>query len=771
MKDESEVIVKSDIFEEAEDFLQAIFGKVLVENLGEIEIRGIYNGKIKVRNFHDSIESALVVAGRLSDELSHAYFGVNPRIGESGKKENVHYVTTIHVDVDCGSDGHKKENKYQLKDEALKGILQFIIKPSYVVDSGGGYHVYWILEEPIKVSDIGVETIENINKNLSLMLGGDAGTQNIDRILRVPGTYNYKEEYHNIKDGSYPQVKIVYASDNKYSLDDFDSYKEVIEDEKPKPISTPVETLVSIDDNVDKLNVNNLPIPLKIKNIIFSGAKGKYQSRSEADFIAVLSIHNAGVEYPAIRKIYENYPIGEKYREQHDREQYLRHTYKKAVQNSDLTNEDLKNPLITNGALFKDKSKFKLNMVYFADYIIRKYHLKLYNNILYQFNGKYYEDFKINTLNQLCQDELGEHRNLFNRNKLKEAEHFILGKPGITISEQEKNNVDYLTFENCLFSVVAMEQLEHTPDKFTVNLLPYDYDPSADCKRWKQFLDEIFENDEDKILFMQEAIGYGLYTTLNKAPGLYFLVGNGCNGKSVLLNTMADMFGEENVSNISISQLSDEKYIIELNDMMINISSETPHKKKFQTDLLKASVDSDWIIGRSVFKYPMKFRPHAKHFFAMNKLPEIDDDSHGMWRRINVIEFPRTFTDEDMDVDLADKLKEELPGIFNWALVGLNRLKSNNFRFTKSDSIEKANRRYRKRNSSVQSFIEDKIIPLSDQKFSLKLSILYSEYLEYCNTEGYQVKEKKKDFMETLRSKKFKVVKSKTNDNQYYVSN
>jgi phage/plasmid-associated DNA primase len=92
------------------------------------------------------------------------------------------------------------------------------------------------------------------------------------------------------------------------------------------------------------------------------------------------------------------------------------------------------------------------------------------------------------------------------------------------------------------------------------------------------------------------------------------------------------------------------------------------------TDLVKAVVAGDWVTGREVYKKPSKFRPYAKHYLGMNTLPDIEDNTHGMWRRIHVIEFPRKFAEHEMDVELTEKLMGELSGIFNWALEGYKRL-------------------------------------------------------------------------------------------------
>jgi putative DNA primase/helicase len=106
------------------------------------------------------------------------------------------------------------------------------------------------------------------------------------------------------------------------------------------------------------------------------------------------------------------------------------------------------------------------------------------------------------------------------------------------------------------------------------------------------------------------------------------------------------------------------------------------------------SLSRDWVAGREPYKGPCKFKPFAKHFLAMNEIPTIDDTSHGMWRRIYIIEFPKTFNEDEMDVFLIDKLKNELSGIFNWAIEGYKRLRDRNFRFKEGRSMKASKQNY-----------------------------------------------------------------------------
>ena len=257
-----------------------------------------------------------------------------------------------------------------------------------------------------------------------------------------------------------------------------------------------------------------------------------------------------------------------------------------------------------------------------------------------------------------------------------------------------------------------------------------------------QFLDEVFMGEKDDVDFIQEAVGYAFHKSI-PTPAVFFLIGNGSNGKSVFINTIANLVGRENTSNISFSSLSDEYYILELFQKMINISGETP-VKNINSDTIKAVVGGDWVTGRKLYKQPMKFRPFAKHFLAMNKAPKLNDTSHGMWRRIYPINFPRTFTEKDMDRQLEGKLALELSGIFNWALEGYKRLRQKDYALKESKSMKSMKQEYRNETDSVRAFVHDRLERSDNPNDKIKYSSLYEKYCQYCQSE------KRKDPEESL---------------------
>jgi putative DNA primase/helicase len=167
-----------------------------------------------------------------------------------------------------------------------------------------------------------------------------------------------------------------------------------------------------------------------------------------------------------------------------------------------------------------------------------------------------------------------------------------------------------------------------------------------------------------------------------------------------------------------------------------------------------------------VFKNPWKFRPIAKHFLGMNTLPDIDDNTDGMWRRIYVIEFPRKFSEKEMDVELTDKLIKELSGIFNWALEGYRRLRGQDFIFSDSLSMEKSKKRYKQKNSSVIDFVESHLPEILVSKPSVPFKDVYANYREFCSSEGIKRVFSKKDFRSALESEGYRILNSSKHANQ-----
>lgn len=153
------------------------------------------------------------------------YIGVNTREDSYGKnkrggKDTIDKVYSLWMDLDIQGGDHQKDNLFA----DLSSFFDIIeknklYKPSMTVETGGGYHLYWIFKEPYiietKQDRIKIEAICKEWQKLFSDLAGKTidATWNIDRVLRLPKTINGK--YGN-------PVAIKYKNDSSYLIDDFE---------------------------------------------------------------------------------------------------------------------------------------------------------------------------------------------------------------------------------------------------------------------------------------------------------------------------------------------------------------------------------------------------------------------------------------------------------------------------------------------------------------------------------------------------------------------
>jgi hypothetical protein len=191
----------------ARQFLETLYGPFYSQATSPayLEVRWKPEGGDIRRRFYPGIEDLIRDMADWDPPLNY-WVGVAPRKNnKSGKKEDCVALTASFGDVDCGTEGHKEATKYQTKAEALAAIEGFPLRPTILIDSGGGFQPYWLFREPVELNSANLPQLERINKGLALALGGDVGATDAARILRLPGTFNMKLK------GTPRPVKIVWC--------------------------------------------------------------------------------------------------------------------------------------------------------------------------------------------------------------------------------------------------------------------------------------------------------------------------------------------------------------------------------------------------------------------------------------------------------------------------------------------------------------------------------------------------------------------------------
>jgi hypothetical protein len=135
---------------------------------------------------------AVLIAQAQRYQEDEVYFGVATRRGRDGTKAGCRRARVVWVDIDR-RDGKKVEEKdLPALLAALRAQFRELgLPPHAVVASGGGFHLYWLLEETLDAQEY-LEEIEAVNRGLADVFGGDRAATDLSRVLRVPGFLNHK---------------------------------------------------------------------------------------------------------------------------------------------------------------------------------------------------------------------------------------------------------------------------------------------------------------------------------------------------------------------------------------------------------------------------------------------------------------------------------------------------------------------------------------------------------------------------------------------------
>lgn len=298
-------------------FETAEFLRQLCSSEPFLEVRYIHHdrkaAKTVDQRFYSSIsELDWAEVNKRNEKGFNAYFGPGRRVGRDGSKDGVSEILAIWADLDAKDFNPKDLSTGVLLAMDRVHTLPVDRWPSVVVESGNGYHLYWLLREPLNTTTrAGRERAEAIMRGLAKHLGGDH-THDIGRVMRLPGSLNVKDP------GDPKPCKIVMANyDRRFSPNDFEHW--AIYETK----AAPKETELGVGGPA--LYIEGLRISPEMKALVVGGGPSTYKSRSEADQAVITALLNGSHTAGEIREVFSNlsWRIGERYRQVDQGNPYL----------------------------------------------------------------------------------------------------------------------------------------------------------------------------------------------------------------------------------------------------------------------------------------------------------------------------------------------------------------------------------------------------------------------------------------------------------------
>ena len=262
-----------------------------------------------------------------------------------------------------------------------------------------------------------------------------------------------------------------------------------------------------------------------------------------------------------------------------------------------------------------------------------------------------------------------------------------------------------MNLKNGVFDLSTKVLMPHSPEFGFRNIIPYEYNPEATCKRFDKFMDEITQGDTSCIDLLMEFAGYSMSNTPpeygEKAMILY---GEGANGKSVYIDILRKLAGEGSTASITMADLSSETQRYQLVGKLFNVSEETPRKSIMESSMFKNLITGGVMTVKQLYHQPYSIKNDCKFIFACNDLPVATDTSQGLFRRILIVPFNAVFSGAKANKNLRAEIFSELSGVLNRVIEGYTRLKENNWHFTAPQAVLNESKDFESATSPLNSW-------------------------------------------------------------------
>ncbi|HEY7339186.1 MAG TPA: phage/plasmid primase, P4 family [Bryobacteraceae bacterium] len=334
-----------------------------------------------------------------------------------------------------------------------------------------------------------------------------------------------------------------------------------------------------------------------------------------------------------------------------------------------------------------------------------------------------------------------------------------------------------LNVENGTLDLRTGELRPHRPEDLLSKFIPLRYDPRAECPRFMAFLYRIMGSHPDAsegenvraeqlVAYLQRV--FGCAATGKPEKVLFVFYGEGNNGKTTLLEIIRDALGDrEYAGQVQVDSLmirpkeamSNNAVNTDLADLQgcrFVSSSEVEQGQRLSLSRVKYLTGLGQIKARRLRENMITFQPTYKLFLDCNHRPVITDPNDAIWNRVKCIPFKIQIPQAEIDRNLPEKLRSELPGILRWIVEGAVRYYCDGL--GDSPDVTAATEDYRQESDRLKEFFEDKCILMSSgdgdswkqDKCWVPVSDLYGAYTSWADAMGHKYPLSKDSFDERL---------------------
>lgn len=683
---------------------------------------------------------------RANDGRRNIYYSVNPTrktMRSKASKLDIAAIEYLLADLDPKDD----ETPEAAKARYLGRLEVSEPAPTAIVDSGNGVQALWRLAEPIKLAEpvtvkdekgkpkkvfpaeIAATIADAEARTAALMerLGSVAGTQNIDRILRLPGTTNLPNAKKAKAGRVACQTKLIRFNGATCTLDAFPPAAAAPHVRQPKGAAgLPPDTLPIVDVETVDLSALDDETSARLRALIKTGtAPGlRHESRSETVLHVVCELIRADVSDAIILALAldRRYRISDHIYDQEYPQRYAARQLTRA-----LEMQPRPGPIVSDddhrARAVAVRKLCRPHLLYYredyldfedgayrivADHVIETNTRNFLDRARARRPSSRRKDAVLRVVSFLpdiaaIRETLAALRAVAHLDPLVEMPCWLDGREGPPPCE-------LIAFPNGLLDL--RDRKLHPVDAafFTTAALGFDYQPPGEePKTWLKFLDEIFDGDKKQIDMLQEVFGYLLTGEVSLEKAFLFL-GPARSGKGTILGMLRNLLASTAVAGPTLHSLSTNFGLAPLIGKQLAIIDDLRVGTRAEQSALIENVLK--ITGRGLFTIDRKFKDSwsgtlpVKLVLISNLMPKLGDDSGAIASRFIILVTRVSFFDREDPRLLENKLLPELGGVLHWSLDGLRRLRKRGH-FDETTVSREARERLANLGSSAMAFIAE----------------------------------------------------------------
>lgn len=297
------------------------------------------------------------------------------------------------------------------------------------------------------------------------------------------------------------------------------------------------------------------------------------------------------------------------------------------------------------------------------------------------------------------------------------------------------NPQDLVYCANAMLDPSTEQSTPNTPAMFSTFASSVSYDAAAPRPdAWLCFLEDLWGGDSASIETLQEWFGYCLTcdTSLQKA---LMIIGPKRSGKGTIQRVLAALVGERNFASMRLELLANNfalegvlgKSVLAFPDA--RVTRETSH---VALETLLSIVGEDYVAVNRKGRPVITTRLGCRVVVFSNELPQFSDASCAITSRFVLLRLTESFLGRE-NTQLIGRLLLEMPGILNWSIQGLSRLRSNG-RFVQPDSAREEVELFESLVSPIGTFIAE-CCEVGDDH-TVDIASIYSAWRAWCLEAG-----------------------------------